>query len=223
MISARRFSLQGSVWRQHAPMIEQVVRWINSREVQFGRPIRVSGNANRNGLIAETGFRRAAVNAPLFDKDDGAEREARSLLALLPRGQFGDIPLSESERLEATLIQQNTAHYVATLENPRYFHPVLGCGVVDSALGDIIHSGGLVEIKSVVRPFRGTDLRQILVYATMKYASGSMVEGVSLYNPRRARLFSSSLDEMAYGVCGRSAVELMQDLVDSMVGFQVSA
>jgi hypothetical protein len=223
MISARRFSLQGSVWRQHAPMMEQVVRWINSHEVVFGRPVRVSQHANRNGIVAETAFRRAAVNAPLFERDEEAESEARRLLALLPRGQFADAELAETERLEASLIQQNIARYAATLQEVRYFHPVPGCGVVDAAVGDLIHAGGIAEIKAVERAFRGTDLRQVLIYATMKYASGSTVDEISLYNPRRARLFSSTLDDIAFGVSGRSAVELVQDLVDAMVGFQISA
>lgn len=226
MISARRFSLQGSVWRQHAPMMEQVVRWINSHETAFGRAVKVGHDTNRNGIVAETAFRRAVVNASLFEHDEQgeqAEQAARDLLLQLPRGQFGDAVLTASERFEVSLVQQNIMNYSASLVDVQYFHPIPGCGVVDAAHGDILHADGIAEVKAVDRAFRGADLRQVLLYSTMMYAAGSTVMDVSLYNPRRGRLFSAPLDEVAFGVSGRSAVELMQDLIEAMVGFQVSA
>ncbi|MFJ6196201.1 hypothetical protein [Micromonospora sp. NPDC092111] len=223
MISVRRFSLQGSIWRQHAPMMEQVVRWINENESTFGRRVRVTHDGRRSAVIAETAFRRAAVNAPLFEQDEAAERAAGDLISLLPRGQFGDLPLTASERLEVVLIQQNLLRLANTLEVPAYFYPVPGCGVVNSAFGDMADGSHLIEIKTVARPFRGTDLRQMLIYCAMKYASNQSVDEISLYNPRRARLFTSSLDEISFAVSGRTGVELVNDLVDAMVGFQVSA
>lgn len=224
MISARRFSLQGSVWRQRTPMMEQLVRWINTRSLPFGRPVNVGNKPNRSALISETAFRRAAVGAPLFRHDDDeSEDAARELLLLLPRGLYGEAVLTDAERLEVDLVQQNILHYVSTLAQVEYFYSVPGCGVVNAAIADIVDAGGITEIKAVGRAFRGTDLRQLITYAAMLYASGSSVERLSLYNPRKAILFSGGLDEISLSVCGRSSVELMQDLVDDMIGFQVSA
>ncbi|MFG1949944.1 hypothetical protein [Micromonospora sp. NPDC048830] len=204
-------------------MMEQVVRWINENESPFGRPVRLNHDGRRSAVIAETAFRRAAVDAPLFEHDEAAERAASDLISLLPRGQFGDVPLAESERLEVVLIQQNLLRLAGTLHGPVYFYPVPGCGVVSSAFGDMADGDHLIEVKTVARPFRGTDLRQVLIYCAMKYASSQTVDEISLYNPRRARLFRSSLDEIAFAVSGRAGVELVNDLVDAMVGFQVSA
>ncbi|MFI9840403.1 hypothetical protein ACIHFD_25440 [Nonomuraea sp. NPDC051941] len=223
MISVRRFSLQGSIWRQRTPMMEQLVRWINSRVAPFGRPINVSHEPNRSALVSETAFRRAAVGAPLFRHDDGSENAARDLLLLLPRGLYGEAVLTEAEQLEVDLVQQNIMHYASTLTKAIYFHPVPGCGVVSAATADIVDANGITEIKAVGRAFRGNDLRQLLTYAAMLYASGASTQRLNLYNPRRAILFSSGLDEISLSVCGRSSVELMQDLVDDMIGFQVSA
>ncbi|MFI6068125.1 hypothetical protein ACIA47_23050 [Micromonospora sp. NPDC051227] len=203
--------------------MEQVVRWINENELQLGVPVHVTHDGYRSAVIAETAFRRAAVGAPLGEDDVEAERAAASLVSLLPRGQFGDLPLSQSERLEVSLIQQNLLTLAQTMTDPTFFYRVPGCGVVNSAYGDMADSNHLVEVKTVVRPFRGTDLRQILIYSAMRYASGLEVEEISLFNPRRARLFSCSFDDIAFAVSGRAGVELVHDLIDAMVGFQVSA
>ncbi|MFF0769881.1 hypothetical protein ACFYUK_13400 [Nonomuraea wenchangensis] len=163
------------------------------------------------------------MGAPLFRHDDGSENAARDLLLLLPRGIYGEAVLTRSEQLEVDLVQQNILHYVSTLAGAAYFYPIPGCGVVNAATADIVDAKGMTEIKAVGRAFRGNDLRQLLTYAAMLYASGVPAENLSLYNPRRAVLFSSGLDEISFSVCGRSSVELMQDLVDDMIGFQISA
>ncbi|MEU8179646.1 hypothetical protein AB0B86_02585 [Micromonospora sp. NPDC049047] len=203
--------------------MEQVVRWINENELQLGEAVDVAHDGYRSAVIAETAFRRAAVGAPLGEDDLEAERSAAGLISLLPRGQFGELPLTESERLEVSLLQQNLVTLAHTMAEPVYFYPVPGCGVVDSAYGDMLDLSHLVEVKTVVRPFRGTDLRQVLIYCAMRYASGLEVDDISLFNPRRARLFSCSFDDIAFAVSGRAGVELVHDLIDAMVGFQVSA
>ncbi|GAA2389044.1 hypothetical protein GCM10010432_54840 [Catellatospora methionotrophica] len=203
-------------------MMEQLVRWINLHETSYGRQVMVQNHPNRNALIAETAFRRAAVEAPLFEENLDAEVKASEMLALLPRGQFGDLPLTRSERTETTLVQQNIQLYCGNLADPKFFYSVPGCGIVDAAFGDIKDEGHLAEIKAVTRPFRSTDIRQLLTYSAMLYASGRSVDRLSLYNPRRARLFTTTLNEVSFSVGGRSGSELMQDLIDSMVGMQVS-
>jgi hypothetical protein len=223
MISVRRFSLQGSVWRQITPMMEQAVRWINEHEEPLGRPVPLSIQGSRSALVAEVAFRRVAVGAPIAHQDEDAERAAAALIALLPRGQFGDEVLSDAERLEASLIQNNLIQYTGVLIDPEYLFAVPGCGVVNHAIGDIYCRNILTEVKTVARPFRSQDLRQLLTYAAMMRASGKNVESLSLYNPRRARVFSDSIDDVAHNVCGKPAVELLEELVDAMVGFQVSA
>jgi hypothetical protein len=81
----------------------------------------------------------------------------------------------------------------------------------------------LIEIKTVTRPFRALDIRQAVTYSAMLYASNYAVERITLLNPRRARFVSMSLDEIAAATRGDSRVALMQDLVECMVGLQVSA
>ncbi|MEU4328981.1 hypothetical protein [Nonomuraea dietziae] len=203
--------------------MEQLVRWINSRVTPFGRTIHVSQEPTRSALISETAFRRAAVGAPLFRHDDASESAARDLLLLLPRGIHGEAALTNLEQLEVDLVQQNIMQYASTFTNARYFHPAPGCGVVNAAIADIVDSKQIAEVKAVGRMFRAIDLRQLLTYAAIFYASGILVEDLSLYNPRKAIVFTGKIEDISLSVCGRPAFELMQNLVDDMVGFQVSA
>jgi hypothetical protein len=223
MISARRFTLQGSAWNQLTPMMEQVVRWINENEFPSGRPVRLLTSGTRSALVAETAFRRAAVNAPLTSVNDEAERAAAAMISLLPRGQFGDRELTTKERLEASLIQHNLMRFATTLSDPEFFPRIPGCGVVNNSLGDIYASGHLIEVKTVSRAFRSTDLRQLLTYSAMLHASGITVDTLTLYNPRRGYQFTENIDNVSFSVCGHPSVELIHGLINTMVGFQVSA
>ncbi|MEV4343551.1 hypothetical protein AB0J83_03600 [Actinoplanes sp. NPDC049596] len=204
-------------------MMEQVVHWINDEELPLGRPVPLSTVGMRSALIAETAFRRAAVDAPLFPENDDAEQAAAAMISQLPRGQFGDATLTESEKSETRLIQQNLTRFSSTLGDAEYFPSIPGCGVVNNSIGDILSFSHLVEVKTVSRPFRSTDLRQLLTYCAMLRASDIPIETISLYNPRRAYRFTDDLEDLSFGLCGRSAVELMQDIINTMVGFQVSA
>jgi len=116
-----------------------------------------------------------------------------------------------------------TQRYTERLENPVFSPRIPGCGVVDAATADVLAADELVEIKTVTRPFQANDLRQALTYAAMLYASGGRVGYIALLNPRWARVVRLSIGEIAAATRGDSDVELMQELVEWMVGLQISA
>jgi hypothetical protein len=204
--------------------MDPVVRFANSRQESLGTPVGSLGDNQRNALIAETAFLLAGSEfaGHVYQKID-LESKAREFLLNLPRGAAAGALLSSDEWLEVGLLAQVTQRYTSRLSAPAFSPEIPGCGVVDAAIADLLAEQEIVEVKTVTRPFRSYDLRQALTYAAMLYAAGRPVERITLLNPRRARSVTMSIAELAAGTRGDSSGELMQDLVEWMVGLQVSA
>lgn len=225
MISANTFSRHVSVWAQVAPMLEPVVRWANGHETFLASPVASLSQSSRNSLIAETAFQvaKAGLVSPGGTGALQAEATARNFLSALPRGAAAGTQLSPGEWREVGELTVAIQRYTAHLTSPEFGPVIPGCGVVDTAIADVLAGEELIEIKAVARPFRSSDLRQALTYTAMLYAAGKRVVQVTLLNPRRGRYVTLSLDHVAAGASGTSPSELMQDLVGWMSGLQVSA
>jgi len=224
MISALAFVRHSSIWRQVAPTLEQFVRWVNTNVRSIAPAIAWRGHTERNPLIAEVGFRLAeggfdAATILPFE----VEERARQMILQLPRGAAAAQRLHGFEWQQAAELGKAIRNYTATLPVAQFSPTVPGCGVVDTAIADILSEDNLIEVKAVKRPFRGSDFRQVLTYAAMYYASGREIRDVAVYNPRLGDIVSMPLDSLAVGVSGHHRVELMQDIVSYMTGLQTSA
>jgi hypothetical protein len=224
LISVSAFARHSSVWLQVTPATESVLRAANGLQESLGAPVPSYSGTERNALIAETAFLLVGAGFPgdLYQKYQ-LEAEARDFLLKLPHSSGAEAQLSQDEWLEVGMLAQVTRRYAARLQQPIFSPTIPGCGVVDAATADLLAGRELVEIKTVTRPFRSYDIRQALTYAAMLYSSGHTIELISLLNPRRARVVNLSIGEIAAVTRGDSAVELMQDLVEWMLGLQVSA
>jgi hypothetical protein len=141
----------------------------------------------------------------------------------LPRGSIAVDELRRVEWHEAALLSSNMRLYLSSVKDPVFSPAVPGCGVVDEAEADIRSNSTLIEVKTVNRPFRSSDFRQVLTYAAMYYASSVEINAVTILNPRLGDVASSTLEDIAVGVSGRSKVELMQEIVSFMTDIQISA
>jgi hypothetical protein len=215
---------RGSVWVQATPALEPFMRLMVLQERSLGASVRSWGDPQRNALLAETAFRLVAHPG---DLDTGsmrvAEDEARRFVVSLPRGEAASAPISHNEWLEVEQLAQVLRRYISYLVEPLFFPRIPRCGVVDSAVSDILAGQEIIEVKALARPFRSVDLRQALTYAAMLYSAGTRVERITLLNPRRSGYLTISIAAIASGARGDSAVELLQDLVVAMTGLQVSA
>ena len=224
MISVNTFVRHSSVWMQVTPGLEPVLRAANTFQEPIGPPVSSLGRSERNALLAETAFLLAATGFPGQDYErNELESKARDFLLNLPHSSGVEAALSPEEWLEVSDLARVTQRYTARLENAVFSPRIPGCGVVDSATADVLAEKELVEIKTVTRPFQANDLRQSLTYAAMLYASGRRIDHITLLNPRRARAVRLSISEIAAATRGDSDVELMQALIEWMVGLQVSA
>lgn len=224
MISATTFARQSSVWNEAAPTLEQVVRWANEHQSSTGRAVPTAAPAERHSLIAETAFNLAKLDADAGSSDEAsAEHEARTFIQGLPRAAGAHDPLSTVEWHEAIALKEGIESYTHWLPDVQFRVPVPGCGVVDSSFADITARNELIEVKAVGRQFRGSDFRQLLTYATMFYASGRTFERLTVLNPRKGNVVSMPINRASINSSGKTAVELLQELVVWMTGLQISA
>ncbi len=89
-----------------------------------------------------------------------------------------------------------------------------GCGVMSETEGDLVFGHCLFEIKAGDRNFRMIDLRQLLIYAALDYASErSSFEGVGLFNPRTGQWWTRSVEAVCRGVSGTAKADVLPELV----------
>jgi hypothetical protein len=92
-----------------------------------------------------------------------------------------------------------------------------GCGIVNACEGDVISRDLLIEVKAGDRGFRVSDLRQLLVYSALAYASDeNRFTRIGLFNPRTGMAWSKSLDEVCMSISGLRANDVLPKLVDHM-------
>jgi hypothetical protein len=152
-----------------------------------------------------------------------SEADARAFLRTLSSSTSQDEALSLEEWAEVGGLASVSYRYLDSLGAPAYSPLIRGCGVVDAAYADVLDGEHLIEVKAVSRGVRTGDLRQLLTYAAMLYASGVTVEKLTWLNPRRARYWTHPLSAIAYGASGAPAAGLLQDIVNLMMELQVSA
>ncbi|MGV1009103.1 MAG: hypothetical protein ACOYBY_10935 [Dermatophilaceae bacterium] len=225
MISSRVFSRHASIWSILTPTLEPVVHWLNSHGETFAPPVPLTttGPAN-NALIAETAFSLAAHNfeASLLNTLQMAEH-VKAFLARMSDEPALPATLTDAEVTEVALLALNLRLYSEQL-GVHVFSPVIeGCGVVDRTHGDILAGDNLIEVKSVTRAFRGVDVRQVLTYCALLYASAVEIRQVTFVNPRRGTATSASLDFVCEGASGLGRLELLFSIAQSMSELQVSA
>jgi hypothetical protein len=107
--------------------------------------------------------------------------------------------------------------YLAKIESGCKFFPepsFQGCGIINSANGDIIIDNTLVEIKAGKRNFTINDIKQILVYATLNSLSNAyeMLTNFELYNPREGIIFHDSFENLCNELACASPYEIYSEI-----------
>jgi hypothetical protein len=224
LITVSTFVRQSSAWTQIVPTMDAIIHAANTLQTSLGSAVPSLSENKRNAIIAETSFLVASSD---FSGEDHARQNlgfaAQRHFAGLKRTPGPEVSFSPDEWLEVGLLARITQRYTSELRGAVFSPSIPGCGVVDVAIGDVLAGSELIEIKTVTRPFRAYDFRQALTYAAMLYSSNYIVEYITLLNPRRARAVKMSVGEIAAGIRGDSAVELLQDLIEAMMDLQVSA
>lgn len=89
-----------------------------------------------------------------------------------------------------------------------------GCGWLDECAADFLTSNVLVEIKAGDRTFRSIDIRQVLIYCALNFASKTYdIVHVCLVNPRLGFFWGEPLERLCQEVSGRSSSDVLGDIV----------
>jgi hypothetical protein len=106
---------------------------------------------------------------------------------------------------------------------PRVRHDLPACGVIESAHCDAIWGDLLIEYKAVRRSLGVRDLRQVLLYGALCWASAGWrpVAGV-LVNPLSGEYVKLPYDRLSRVVSGLPFDELSRDIADYLVGLGLS-
>ena len=233
MSSAGQFARAAtSYWSERLPRLEKFVRAVNLEGSRFSPPIASEGDPGRHAFIAELAFemfRSEVAGRP--STLAMAEARVSERIAALAETPTEIAEANTEERKEVHKLRKALSEFVSdhwpekVIVNPR----IAGCGKIDHAAADLlierrpVHSPFgtelerasklLFEVKSVERPFRAADFRQLIIYASLMSAEGGAPDAVGLVNPRRGTYFECSLDELAMDTAGTSADDLLQQIV----------
>lgn len=235
MIDERVFSAHFSdFWRANLPNLEAVTRSTNIGYDRISPPFEFVTNPYRRDLISEGAYRYflkllvepSAGRAELRTKAIDEAKEY--LLRSFPRSgepidEADEREIDEIERLVRWLalyfFNLGGTTWRAMIKQPRF----KGHGLLVSCVGDFEIDNTLVEMKYVDRGFRSHDLRQVLVYAGLRYfEDGATFAKIILLNPLLGVAFSTSPHEIIYSASGNEFFEFFQSLSYALSSGEIS-
>lgn len=216
-------------WHDLLPMGEAFVRTANMERARFLPPLeRAEAPPDRRGLVNELAFRLfgrchdlgvSAASLPPELLSEEAEHARKFIETFRQHGRgplevVGEGGIREAVELSARL-EAFFARALASGVKLEIRPPFAGCGWLSNCEGDALAAGTLYEIKAGDRSFRSADFRQMLVYCALAFASKTQdVRRVCLVNPRQGVYFSESLPALCEAMAGRSASEVLGDIVE---------
>lgn len=232
MISERQIAMSfDDLWREATPLLRpNFVAMFNTafrKSVLDGDGHSVgsveSQRGNNPSVVAELGFligaqqvERQKSNVEIRDfleileacKDKAQERIARY-------DELAGIEISESELEEAIEIAYRYELLLGKKPSSVTFSPLIpGAGIVDSCEADIADGECLWEVKAVRRNVSGKDIRQLVVYLALNYASGqNNWTHAGIFNPRLSLYFRFEVEHLIGLLSGgKSAGEVFHEM-----------
>ncbi len=236
LIDAATFAISyNAFWHANTPTCEHFVRRLNLDGLErFEPPMAKSGTANR-ALIAEYAFslfverKRDSIAGGKRRPNDAIEEAAwlaaeKRLAPYVNQGLDLKRNFDEDERREVDEISRSLVSFFTDPNRRLVLRPLYsGCGFVDASEGDVIFGKTIYEIKTVDRPFRGSDIRQTITYAALNFAAGQFdIRNIGLFNPRRGQFCDIDLDYFCGEISGRPTQELLAIVIHGISSGEIS-
>ena len=236
MIDASVFaSSYNSFWKTNSPTFEHFVRQINlNGKRRVDPPMDVSLSKN-NSLIAELGFslffhekrnRDAETKLGRDAIHDFSYSDAVHRISAFGKSGVHGFELTEGEFKESETISRRLSQFfnATLLAEEIFLRPIFsGCGYIDASEGDIIFGDTLFEVKTVHRPVRGIDVKQLLTYAALNFSDKKFkIDMIGIFNPRLGICWSSSVEDVCQSVSGLSSQQFLSTLVQTISSGEIS-
>lgn len=228
MISERKLvSSHSSFWRNAMPMADAFVRNMNVSLQRAFPPRPAIFKGYRNALISELSFRLYShcLNETIsldkllknIDQTKIIVDEVYRYISRLERTVI-PIPIMEAAEIDESFELAKNLHNFMRFTNPgrtALTRPKFtGCGIVDDCEGDILVDTTLYELKNVERDFRLADIRQLLTYCALNFASRQReIDTVGLVNAKSGRWYKIKLNDLALSTSGMPANELLGEVI----------
>ncbi len=225
MINEKMFiSSHQSFWLGVAPMLSQFVKTRNPHLERITKPFNLTTGDNR-GLIGELTFRLFAVSyqrsckATELDEMEVRHCVERSVEFIQRFRAFSRQPVLHASLEginEASQLADRLVNFFNSEITDLKLWPVFpGCGWLDPGEGDVIGGSTLYEIKCGQSRIKGKDIKQILCYLALNYASNAYeIDRICLYNPRTGLVLRCMVDSLCRDVAGVAAPLLLGDIVE---------
>ena len=227
MITEKHFSLSHTAfWHQLLPMTESYIRECNVEAARFADHFESQAPAGKRGVINEISFRLFAATLsagqpvsqiPPSQVHECVEQGLRHISQMRQVHRTPVAPPDATDLAEARELADRLQGFFTLAKLPalRVFPPFPGCGWLSECCGDAFSPRVLVEVKAGERTFRGSDIRQLLCYCALNFASKSYdITSICLVNPRSGRYISAPLEEVVQRLAGRPAVEVLAEVVE---------
>jgi hypothetical protein len=225
VITEKRLAISHlSFWERTIPMGTVYVRRVNLSPERYVQPL-LSDLVQERGVINEAAFRllcaaaRAGGGISALTESDTQRSVAEAVAFIRRFRQFSREPVADPDRasvLEAITLGQRLERFVGLDKAPVVFAPRFpGCGCVDECNGDLLQGDCLCAIKAGDSGFRTQDLRQVLVYCALNFASRTYpINAVCLVNPRRGVYWTEKVDALCLAIAGTSPADVYGEIID---------
>ena len=230
-------SVFNSFWEETLPLLTpSFVRVFNEAHCEelsnlpgrkFAR-IPIAPQVDMHDLVAEFAFCAAeASHSSGLSIADLAQNEAEvkhvynNAVSFLSRYERDDdsILLNDAEIDEGFKLAKQYDHFFEYLrvQLPEVeFRPTIkGAGFLGNCTADLSASNTLYEVKAISRNLSGRDIRQLLIYLGLRYASEEVQwQFAGFFNPRRALHYRFSVEHLIHRTSGgKSKAEVFDNLL----------
>lgn len=213
MITATTFSRgYSSFWQEVAPWLNGYVVHINNAELsRCGGAVASDDHPDHkaiNNLIAAIQFEMETNKLAESGEFSESQKRALSVIKYLPRSQIESYELSDLNQMVIMRQVSNLRRiYTKNIEfSPRFS----GYSIISDCEADLIIGPRLIEIKAADRKVTPSDIRQLLTYLILNKLSANpiMIKRLELYNPRHARRYETSPEDLCSNISNISFSEI---------------